>query len=179
MEAVAVRDGKPTYTQPRRVPGFTKEAIRDYASANIAKGSWVFSDGLGCFLGLVEAGMKHAPVLAEKGRPKNPLFKWVDTTLGKLKSAIFGARRNLDGQHTARYLAAYEWRFNPPFDLKENLARLARVAVKAEPRPYAPSPRFECRRRRPGSQVLADLPYGRTCPLVLPPNWWVAAGFGG
>ena len=133
--AVAVRDGKPTYTHLRRVPGFTKEAIRDYAAANITKGSWVFSDGLGCFLGLAEAGMKHAPVLADKGRPKNPLFKWLNTALGNIKSAITGTCRSFDGQHTDRYLAAYEWRFNRRFDLAENIERLARAAAATMPKP--------------------------------------------
>jgi hypothetical protein len=31
--AVATRDGKPLYTQVRRVKAFTREAIRDYATA--------------------------------------------------------------------------------------------------------------------------------------------------
>jgi ribosomal protein L37AE/L43A len=133
--AVAVRDGKPTYMQMRRMPGFTKDAIRDYATANIQKGSWVFSDGLGCFLGLPEAGMRHAPVLADKGRPKNPIFKWVNTTLGNIKSAITGTCRSFDGQHTDRYLAAYEWRFNRRFDLGRNIDRLVSAAVSTLPQP--------------------------------------------
>ena len=133
--AVAVRDGKPTYTHLRRLPGFTKEAIRDYAAANITRGSWVFSDSLGCFLGLAEAGMKHAVELADKGRPKNPLFKWVNTTLGNIKSAIVGTCRSFDGQHTDRYLAAYEWRFNRRFDLRKNVERLIRSALATPPQP--------------------------------------------
>ena len=38
--------------------------------------------------------------------------------------------------HSARYLAAYERRYNRRFDLKENLVRQARVAAKTEARPY-------------------------------------------
>ena len=98
--AVATRDGKPTYTQLRRVAGFTKEAIRDYAVANIRRGSYVFSDGLGCFLGLADAGMRHVPVLTGGGRPKNTIFKWVNIGLGNIKSAITGTCRSFDGQHT-------------------------------------------------------------------------------
>jgi ribosomal protein L37AE/L43A len=41
--AVATRKGKPVYTQLRRIAGFTREAIRDYAAANIKTGSWVVS----------------------------------------------------------------------------------------------------------------------------------------
>jgi hypothetical protein len=43
------------------------------------RGSWVVSDGLRCFLGLKDAGMRHLPVVAGSGRPKNPLFNWVNT----------------------------------------------------------------------------------------------------
>ncbi len=133
--AVATRDGKPTYTQLRRVAGFTKEAIRDYAVANIRRGSYVFSDGLGCFLGLADAGMRHVPVLTGGGRPKNTIFKWVNIGLGNIKSAITGTCRSFDGQHTDRYLAAYEWRFNRRFDLRKNVGRLARSALATLPQP--------------------------------------------
>jgi hypothetical protein len=44
--AVATRKNKPVYTQLRCIPGFTKEAIKDYASANIAPGTRIISDGL-------------------------------------------------------------------------------------------------------------------------------------
>ena len=134
--AVATRRGKPVYTQLRPVPAFTKEAIRDYAVANIMPGTWVVSDGLGCFLGLEEAGMRHIPIVTGGGRPKNPLFKWVNTGLGNLKSAMTGTCRSCDPQHTERYLAAHEWRFNRRFDLEKNVERLARVAAQTVPQPY-------------------------------------------
>lgn len=134
--AVETRDGKPIYTQLRRVPGFTQEAIKAYAAASIERGSWVISDGLNCFLGVVEAGMKHLPIVTGGGRPAHPFFKWVNIGLGNIKSAIVGTCRSFDGQHTERYLAAFEWRYNRRFDLTENLERLGRVAAKTEPRPY-------------------------------------------
>ena len=104
--AVATRKGKPVYTQLRRVAGFTKEAIKHYAAANIVRGSRVLSDGLSCFLGLAEAGMGHLPIVTGGGRPKNPLFNWVNTGLGNIKSAITGTCRSVDTQHADRYLAA-------------------------------------------------------------------------
>jgi hypothetical protein len=134
--AVATRKGKPVYAQLRRVAGFTKEAIKDYAASNIVRGSRVASDGLGCFLGLKEAGMRHLPIVTDSGRPKNPLFKWVNTGLGNIKSAITGTCRSLDTQHANRYLAAYEWRFNRRFELDKNVERLARAAMLSAPLPY-------------------------------------------
>jgi len=134
--AVATRDGKPIFMQLRRVAAFTKQAIRDYAEANIVGRSWVLSDALGCFLGLEEAGMRHIAVATGGGRPNNPLFKWVNTGLGNIKNAILGTCRSCDPQHADRYLAAFEWRFNRRFDLVKNVERLARVALDTAPVPY-------------------------------------------
>ena len=122
--------------QLRRVEGFTKEAIRDYAKANIAPDSRVLSDGLGCFNGIAAAGLEHIVRITGGGRPRTGEFKWVNTALGNIKSAIVGTCRSCDIQHTARYLAAYEWRYNRRFDLEQNLGRLARVAVTIKPQPY-------------------------------------------
>ena len=134
--AVATRDGKPIFMQLRRVAAFTKQAIRDYAEANIVGRSWVLSDALGCFLGLEEAGMRHIAVATGGGRPNNPLFKWVNTGLGNIKNAILGTCRSCDPQHADRYPAAFEWRFNRRFDLVKNVERLARVALDTAPVPY-------------------------------------------
>lgn len=136
VAAVTVRDGKPVHAQFRRVPAFTKEAVRDWARASVAPGSYAFSDGLSCFLGLAEAGLKHVPVVTGGGRPANPIFKWVNIGLGNIKSAITGTCRSLDSQHADRYLAAYEWRYNRRFHLVSNLERLARVAASTAPAPH-------------------------------------------
>jgi hypothetical protein len=74
--------------------------------------SWVHSDRLGCFNGLVETG------------------------LANLKSAMIGTCHSCDPHHVDRYPAAYEWRFNRRFDLGLNLARLARVAAHTALTPY-------------------------------------------
>ena len=134
--AVQTRKGRPIYTQLRPITGFTKVAVKDYATANIEPGSTVLSEGLGCFNGLAEAGMKHIVTITGGGRPKGTTFTWVNTGLGNVKSAIKGTLRSCDPQHTARYLAAFEWRFNRRFDLAENLDRLARVAVTTSPKPH-------------------------------------------
>ena len=135
--AVSTVEGKPVYTQLRVVPGFSKEAICDWAKASIAPGSHVLSDGLGCFNGIDAAGIAHTPIVTGGGRPKDPEFLWVNITLGNVKSAVIGTCRSLDERHVPRYLAAYEWRYNRRFELPKNLERLARVAVTVKPQPYA------------------------------------------
>ena len=134
--AVATRDGHPIYTHLRVVPGFTKEAIRDYATGNIKAGARVLTDGLACFNGFDEAGLKHVVKNTGGGRPLGGDFKWANTGLGNVKGAITGTCRSIDIRHTPRYLAGYEWRFNRRFDLPKNLERLARFAVTVDPKPH-------------------------------------------
>jgi transposase-like protein len=129
------RDGRPIYTHRRVLPGFTKEAIRDYAKASIEPGSRVLSDGLSCFNGLAEADLRHIVKITGSGRPEGSDFKWVNTGLGNVKSAIMGTLRSCDPQHAPRYLAAFEWRYNRGFELKENLCSLTRAAATIAPLP--------------------------------------------
>lgn len=135
VAAVATRDGRPIYMQLRCLPGFTKDAIQAYARANIAPGSRVLSDGLNCFKGIVAAGLAHVIKITGGGRPKGPDFKWINTGLGNVQSAIKSTLRSCDARHTPRYLAAFEWRYNRRFELAKNLERLARVAMTIEPQP--------------------------------------------
>ena len=134
--SVQTRKGKPVFTQLRPISAFSKEAVEEYAKANFVTGSRVLSDGLGCWNGLDDAGMKHAPRITGGGRPTDHDFKWVNTGLGNVKGAITGTCRSCDMRHTGRYLAGYEWRFNRRFDLAANLARLGRAAAETEPQPY-------------------------------------------
>ncbi len=134
--AVQTRKGQPVFTQLRPISAFCKEAVEEYAKTNFEKGSRVLSDGLGCWNGLGDAGMKHEPRVTGGGRPTDPDFKWVNTGLGNVKGAITGTCRSCDMRHTGRYLAGYEWRFNRRFDLAANLVRLGRAAAETEPQPY-------------------------------------------
>jgi len=109
--AVQTRNGRPIFAQIRCVASFTKDAIRAYAERAIAAGSRVLSDGLGCWNGFAEAGLKHV-------------------------RKVTGTYRSCDIQHVPRYLAAYEWRFNRRFELSKNLERFVHAALITKPTPY-------------------------------------------
>ena len=155
---------RPIYTQMRCVPGFTKEAIRDYANANIAPGTRVLSDGLACFDGVVEAGMKHTAIVTGGGRPKDSDFKWINTGLGNIKSAITGTCRSCDPQHTDA--------ISPPSSGASIAASSstrwssASPASPPEPRPSPidRSPRSEAQRRHRGNQEGNCMARQTTCP---------------
>lgn len=137
VAAVSTHEGRPRYIHLRPVPGFTKEAVTRYASGALAPGAEVLTDGLGCFLGIAEAGFSHTIKLTGGGarRPTAPEFRWVNTALGNIKSAITGTCRSLGIQHSARYLAAYEYRFNHRVDLASMVPRLASAALESTPMP--------------------------------------------
>lgn len=138
VAAVATRDGRPVAVHLRRVEGFTKEQIGCYAKAGLAPGAAVMSDGLHCFAAIAEAGFAHTVIKTGGGprRPAEPAFACVNTVLGNVKSAITGTCRALGARHSARYLAAYEYRFNRRVDLKSMIPRLAHVALRQRPSPY-------------------------------------------
>ena len=129
------REDKPIYTQLRRVAGFTSEEIKAYAAASIEAGARVSTDGLSCFAAVASAGTLHRPIVTGGGRPDEPELKWVNTGLGNIKSAITGTCRAIRPRHAARYLAAYEYRFNRRFELDKMVERLAAVAAKTAPKP--------------------------------------------
>ena len=67
---------------------------------------------------------------------KLPCFRWVNTVLGNVKTAIVGTLKSVAGRYVFRYLAEFQYRFNRRFKLPELLNRLASVATRAAPRPY-------------------------------------------
>ena len=136
VAAVATREGRPLFVHVRRVPGFTSEAIRTYAEANLDPKAHVFSDGLSCFNGVDEAGIRHTVIITGGGRPKDPQFKWVNIGISNMKGAMLGTCRSIAFHHADRYLAAFEWRYNRRFDLAQNFDRLGRAAARTGPQPY-------------------------------------------
>ena len=130
--------GKPVRWKLRRVTGFRRGEIAALAKRNFAPASTVVSDGLRCFNGVGSAGCVHQPIITGSGRKaaRNPAFKWVNTTLGNIKSAIIGTYRAIRGKHVPRYLAEFEYRFNRRYDLAAMMPRLGYVAVRTPPMPY-------------------------------------------
>ena len=138
VAAVATREGRPTYVHLRRVAGFTREAIGAYAKANLTAGSEINTDGLECFSAVTEAGCKHIPTVTSRIYKAHKLdsFRWVNTVLGNVKTAIRSTFRAVNDRHSNRQLAEFEYRINRRFDLAAMIPRLVWAAVRTEPRPY-------------------------------------------
>ena len=96
-----------------QVRGFRKREIaREIARGAahwLAQGSAVVTDGLGCWRVLGEGAYSYCPVRTGSG-PKAARvasFKWVNTSLGNITSAITGTYRKLGPDHAERHLASF------------------------------------------------------------------------
>ena len=119
------------------VSGFTRKAVAAWASAHLAPGSVVVSDGLSCFNGVGDAGCVHQPVVVGNRKPRDlPDFLWVNTVLGNVKTSLAGAYHAFEfGKYAERYLGAIAYRFNRRFKLDTMTQRLLAAASTIGPRP--------------------------------------------
>lgn len=136
VAAVSLNDaGHPLRVKLNPVAGFTHEAIEQWARANLAPASTVYSDGLWCFRAVSAAGCDHRPTVVGQRKPKDlPEFKWINTVLGNLKSSLSGSYHSFAfGKYASRYLAAFSYRFNRRFDLHSMHQRLLIAAACCTP----------------------------------------------
>jgi hypothetical protein len=130
-------DGHPLYTKMTPVPGFTCNALTDWAQVALVPGCQVISDGLACFTGVTAAGCGHQAIIIGPRKPNEvPEFGWVNTILGNLKTGFSGAYHAFKfAKYGTRYLAAFAYRFNRRFHLDTLPARLLVAAAAIGPRP--------------------------------------------
>ena len=133
-------DGRPRRLLLHVVETHDGDNIEKLAKAHLASSARVVSDGLGCFRAVTRAGCTHEPVNVTKASDhgeKLVCFRWVNTVLGNLKTAVAGTLKSVRRHYVFRYLAEFQYRFNRRFDLKSMFRRLAFACTNAAPRPYA------------------------------------------
>jgi ISXO2-like transposase domain/Transposase zinc-ribbon domain len=131
-------DGKPRFMRLTPIVGFTKVALKDWATQSLAANAHVVSDGLHCFAQVTQVAASHERHVTGSGRQaaQRPEFRWVNTMLGNLKMALAGTYHAFDhAKYAARYLAEFAYRFNRRFDLAAMLPRLLRAAATTKPHP--------------------------------------------
>src|SRR5215217_4300515 len=129
--------------KPRRprlsvVKGFRKKEVEKLAKRDLAAGSTVASDGLSCWPAVEKAGCSHRPMATGAGKKAanwTP-FKWVNTTLGNVNTAITGTYHHVSAKHAQSYLTSFAYRFNRRFQLDSIVQRLAWAATRTAPQPY-------------------------------------------
>lgn len=132
------RQGHPIAVRLDRVKAFTKESIEIWAKVALAAPVNVVSDGLWCFKAVTTTAQTHQRIVTGSGRKaaKTPEFRWVNTLLGNLKTALSGTYHAFDFEkYGQRYLAEFQYRFNRRFNLRAMLPHLLRAAVLTTPQP--------------------------------------------
>src|SRR5919206_843264 len=129
--------------KPRRlrlsvVKGFRKKEVERIAKRDFEPGSNVVSDGLSCWPAVEKAGCSHRPMATGAGKRAASWtpFRWVNTTLGNVKTALAGTYHHVSAKHAQSYLTSYAYRFNRRFRLDSIVERLAWAAVHTAPQPY-------------------------------------------
>ena len=138
VAAVETNDeGRPLRMKLTVVEGFRTTEIAAWAHKHLRTGTQVVSDGLACFNGVSAAGCSHEKVVVGGGKAsvEHPEFRWVNTILGNIKSALRGAYHAIRPKYAQRYLAEFEYRFNRRFDLPDIIPRLLYVALRTPPMP--------------------------------------------
>src|SRR3954468_16630378 len=131
-------DRRPRRLRPSVVKGFRKKEVEKLAKRDFAPGTTVASDGLSCWPAVGKAGCSHRPMVTGSGKRAagwTP-FRWVNTTLGNIKTAIAGTYHHVSPKHAQHYLTSYAYRFNRRYQLDSIVERLAWAAVRTAPHPY-------------------------------------------
>ena len=131
-------DKKPRRLRLKVVKGFRKQEIANLAKAEITAGTKVESDALSCWSAVTEAGCEHSSIKTGSGKKAASLapFKWVNTTLGNIKTALAGTYHHVSAKHAQRYLTSFAWRFNRRYALDTMTERLAWACAHNPPFPY-------------------------------------------
>ena len=129
--------------KPRRlrltvVKGFRKKEVEKIAKRDLAPGTNVVSDGLSCWPAVAKAGCSHFPMATGAGKRAAGWapFRWVNTCLGNIKTALVGTYRHVSPKHAQQYLTSFAYRFNRRYQLDSIVERLAWAAVHTGPHPY-------------------------------------------
>lgn len=133
------KNGQPKFIRLDLVTSFKKEDIANWANGALGASAMVVSDGLWCFRAVTAApGVTHEAHITGHGKKAamHPQFRWVNTILGNLKTAMSGTYHAIGfSKYAARYLAEFQYRFNRRFRLAAMLPRLLRAAAVTKPQP--------------------------------------------
>ena len=129
--------------RPRRlrlavVKGFGQRVIEQLAKVMLAPGSTIVSDGLRGWQAVAKAGCAHVPIATGSGKRAASWtpFKWVNTALGNIKTALAGTYHHVSAKHAQSYLTSFAYRFNRRYQLDSIVERLAWAAIHTRPQPY-------------------------------------------
>lgn len=127
---------RPLFIKFNKVAGFTKKEITAWGSKHLIKNTYVVSDGLNCFPGIEDANSNHFSISTSKSKDLSRIvFKWLNTVIGNVKTAIRGVYHSISDKHVPRYLAEYCYRFNRRFNMGAMIKILLKHSISTTPMP--------------------------------------------
>ena len=128
------QDNRPRHVVIEPVDGFTKTALAEWVQRRLQPETDVYSDGLGAFRAMQEAGHAHT-VIEARGRAatEEEHARWLNLVLSNLKRALDGTYHAFKFfKYAHRYLAEAAWRFNRRFALDALVPRLLVAAARGQ-----------------------------------------------
>jgi transposase-like protein len=138
VAAVEIYDGRPQRVRFDPVTGFSFKALANWAATALMPGTVVTTDGLLGFEVLQHLGYSHQVVISPKGKAGTEIdaFKWLNTIMGNLKTAITGTHHAFKfAKYAGRYLAEVQYRFNRRANLRTIIPRLLVAISVTKPCP--------------------------------------------
>jgi len=105
------------------------EAVKEFATNNITKGSEVRTDGLSIYKPLAAYYKLNQKVYDPKNQPEH--LHWLHIIISDAKALIDGTFHGLDKKHLQRYLDEFCYRFNRRWFETGIFARLVSASVSA------------------------------------------------
>jgi transposase-like protein len=134
------------------LPDFRAATMNRIIQANVAPGSTVYSDGLGAFAGLKDAGYRHIalkqplrPALRKGARSVVPL---ADRVVGNLQNWLIGTHHGVSRSQLQAYLDEFVFRHNRRKQPMAAFQTLLGLGTARTPTPY--------RRIQGGRDMLAE-----------------------
>lgn len=120
VAAVQINDeGRPMVIKLSKVESFSSLEIYGWSVRHLSPGSKVISDGLRCFNSVAAIECVHDRIITGGGKQSvnNPVFQWVNTVLGNVKTSLSGTYHSISHKHVPRYLAEFQYKFNRRFEM--------------------------------------------------------------
>ena len=104
-------DSRPRFAKIQVVRRLDARSVAAFATAGIASGSTIRTDGLSVYNRLATRGFIHEPTVAP-GRTKEDVLHWAHIVISNAKAFIVGTFHGLGDRHIQQYLAEFCYRFN-------------------------------------------------------------------
>jgi len=130
--------GKPLFVRFDPIASFKKDDIETWAKRALTPSANVVSDKLHGFSAVASVAASHESHAAGTGKKaaQHPKFRWVNTALGNLKTALAGTYHAFDfSKYAARYLAEFQFRFNHRVNMAAMLPQLLSAMIVTSPHP--------------------------------------------